>query len=116
MPTKKLKQPKASPPPQHGSLLSTDEVCRIIAACGANSVLSLKYRGLELDLKGKKRLPQVIEKFVNERALDNARTDAESLLKEAQLEHLRLSDPVEFERAVLEGRISDAPEDNGIPS
>lgn len=101
--------------------LSSVEVCSILQSCAQHKVMELKFQDLQVSFsKPTETLPgeasvgatsrPPVKAMTDQQHSNNARAALEQdelLLREQQLEELKITDPAEYERQIRDGELED---------
>lgn len=96
------------------SLLSTEDVCRILKSSEESGILKLKFRDLEFERETGRKVPQPIPQTHSEYAIPeetHKKQNEQQLLvdelrtKAEQLQELIITDPYQFEKMLADGEL-----------
>lgn len=106
--TKKSKSGTSLPESKKESSFSYEELCRIIEVCQSSGVVEIVLPGLSLKFEQKNNnTGRYVPEPDHENNAKESHAQSELELKEEQVAHLMLEDPVEFERQIASGELSE---------
>lgn len=100
---------------EQGKLLMTNDIATIIEACGKAGVRTLKYGSLYLAFgPAPEKVPVILDQFPDHDAI-NAETleRDEQEIRDERLRMMMIEDPVEYERQLRDGELTDESSDEG---
>lgn len=100
---------------EKGKLLMPNDIATIIEACGKAGVRTLKYGDLYLAFGPAPKIENKIEAAIPDHDAINAETleQDEQEIRDERLRMMLIEDPVEYERQLRDGELTDDASDEG---